>query len=84
MVEWVGLVASGFQFISRLAAVFAEVVGGFTLNDSINSFLLGTSFYNEVDIKSYSPLDSNSFASSIKSSGDFLFWHDTHAYHLLI
>ena len=30
VVEWVGLVASRFlQFITRLAAVFAEEVGGF-------------------------------------------------------
>ena len=29
MVEWVGLVASGLQFFTRLAAVFAEEVGGF-------------------------------------------------------
>jgi len=29
VVEWVGLVASGFQFFTRLAAVFAEEVGGF-------------------------------------------------------
>ena len=27
VVEWVGLVASGFQFLLRLAAVFAEEVG---------------------------------------------------------
>jgi len=80
--EGVGLV-TGFQFLLGLAAVFAEEVGDFTPNDSINSFLQGTSFHNEVNIKSYSPLDSNSFASSIKSSGDFLFWHDTHAYHFL-
>jgi hypothetical protein len=29
VVEWVGLVAFSFQFISRLAAVYAEEVGGF-------------------------------------------------------
>ena len=29
VVEWVGLVASSFQFFIRLAAVFAEGVGGF-------------------------------------------------------
>ena len=29
VVEWVGLVASGFQFLLRLAAVFAEECGGF-------------------------------------------------------
>jgi hypothetical protein len=29
VVEWVGLVASGFQFFSCLAAEFAEEVGGF-------------------------------------------------------
>jgi hypothetical protein len=29
VVEWVGLVASGFQFLLDLAAVFAEEVGGF-------------------------------------------------------
>ena len=29
MVEGVGLVASGFQFFTRLAAVFAEEVGDF-------------------------------------------------------
>ena len=29
VVEWVGLVASGFQFFTRLAAVFAEEVCGF-------------------------------------------------------
>ena len=29
VVEWVGLVASGFQFLLGLAAVFAEEVGGF-------------------------------------------------------
>ena len=29
VVEWVGLVANGFQFLPRLAAVFAEKVGGF-------------------------------------------------------
>jgi len=27
VVEWVGLVASSFQFFTRLAAVFAEEVG---------------------------------------------------------
>ena len=31
VVEWVGLVASGFQFLLGLAAVFAEEVGGFRL-----------------------------------------------------
>ena len=31
MVEWVGLVASGFQFLLGLAAVFAEEFGGFGL-----------------------------------------------------
>jgi hypothetical protein len=31
MVEWVGLVASGLQFFTRLAAVFAEEVGGFNM-----------------------------------------------------
>ena len=30
VVEWVGLVASGFQFLLGLAAVFAEEVCGFT------------------------------------------------------
>ena len=29
VVERVGLIASGFQFFTRLAAVFAEEVGGF-------------------------------------------------------
>ena len=29
VVEWVGLVAFSFQFFTRLAAVFAEEVGGF-------------------------------------------------------
>ena len=29
VVEWVGLVASSFQFITPFAAVFAEEVGGF-------------------------------------------------------
>ena len=29
VVEWVGLVASGFQFCTCLAAVFAEEVGEF-------------------------------------------------------
>jgi len=29
VVEGVGLVASGFQFFTRLAAVFAEEAGGF-------------------------------------------------------
>jgi hypothetical protein len=29
VVEWVGLVASGFQFLLGLAAVFAEEVGDF-------------------------------------------------------
>ena len=29
VVEWVGLVASGLQFFTRLAAVLAEEVGGF-------------------------------------------------------
>jgi len=29
VVEWVGLVASGFQFLLGLAAVFAEEVGHF-------------------------------------------------------
>ena len=29
VVEWGGLVASGFQFLLGLAAVFAEEVGGF-------------------------------------------------------
>ena len=27
VVEWVGLVGSGFQFFTRLAAVFAEEIG---------------------------------------------------------
>ena len=27
VVEWFGLIASGFQFLSRLATVFAEEVG---------------------------------------------------------
>ena len=31
VVEWVGLVASSFQFFPRLAAVFAEEVGSFTI-----------------------------------------------------
>ena len=31
VVERVGLVASGFQFITRFAAVFAEEVGGFAI-----------------------------------------------------
>ena len=31
VVEWVGLVASGFQFFTRLAAVFAEEVGEFRI-----------------------------------------------------
>ena len=31
VVERVGLVASSFQFLTRLAAVFAEEVGGFLL-----------------------------------------------------
>ena len=31
VVEWVGLVASGLQFLLGLAAVFAEEVGGFGL-----------------------------------------------------
>ena len=37
VVEWVGLVASGFQFLLRLAAVFAEEVGGFgfIINDGL-------------------------------------------------
>jgi|TARA_B100000929_G_scaffold147350_1_gene116743 hypothetical protein len=30
MVEWVGLVASSFQFGTRLTAVFAEEVGEFS------------------------------------------------------
>ena len=38
MVEWVGLVASSFQFFTRLAAVFAEEVGGFS-SSFINSFI---------------------------------------------
>jgi len=29
VVEWVGLVASGSQFLLGLAAVFAEEIGGF-------------------------------------------------------
>jgi hypothetical protein len=29
VVEGVGLVASGFQFFTRLTAVFAEEIGGF-------------------------------------------------------
>jgi hypothetical protein len=29
VVEWVGLVPFSFQFVTRLAAVFAEEVGGF-------------------------------------------------------
>jgi len=29
VVEWAGLVSSGFQFFIRLAAVFADEVGGF-------------------------------------------------------
>ena len=33
VVERVGLVASGFQFLPRLAAVFAEEVGGFGILD---------------------------------------------------
>ena len=32
VVERVGLVASGFQFSCRLAAVFAEEVGGFRVS----------------------------------------------------
>ena len=37
VVEWVGLVASGFQFLLGLAAVFAEEVGGFgfIINDGL-------------------------------------------------
>ena len=31
VVEWVGLVAFSFQFFTRLAAVFAEEVGGFVV-----------------------------------------------------
>ena len=31
VVEWVGLVPFSFQFFTRLAAVFAEEVGGFGL-----------------------------------------------------
>ena len=31
VVEWVGLVASSFQFFTCLAAVFAEEIGGFFL-----------------------------------------------------
>ena len=31
VVEWVGLVASGFQFLFCLAAVFDEEVGGFLI-----------------------------------------------------
>ncbi len=31
VVEWVGLVTSGFQFFTRLAAVFAEEVGDFSI-----------------------------------------------------
>jgi hypothetical protein len=34
VVEWVGLVASGFQFLLGLAAVFAEEVGGSTIGQS--------------------------------------------------
>ena len=33
VVEWVGLVASGFQFLLGLAAVFAEEVGGCVISD---------------------------------------------------
>ena len=33
MVEWIGLVASGFQFLLGLAAVFAEDVGDFFFFD---------------------------------------------------
>ena len=32
VVEWVGLVASGFQFFTGLAAVFAEEVSGFGMS----------------------------------------------------
>ena len=37
VVEWVGLVACGFQFLLGLAAVFAEEVGGFgfIINDGL-------------------------------------------------
>ena len=31
VVEWVGLVTFGFQFLPRLAAVFAEEVGDFVV-----------------------------------------------------
>ena len=34
VVEWVGLVTSSFQFFTRLAAVFAEKVGGFGVFES--------------------------------------------------
>ena len=34
VVERVGLVASGFQFFTRLASVFAEEVGGSTIGQS--------------------------------------------------
>jgi len=34
VVEWVGLVTSGFQFLLGLAAVFAEEVGGFVSRKS--------------------------------------------------
>ena len=35
VVEWVSLVASGFQFLLRLAAVFAKEVGGFGVFETV-------------------------------------------------
>ena len=32
VVEWVGLVASSFQFFTRLGAMFAEEVGDFVID----------------------------------------------------
>jgi len=40
VVEWVGLVASGFQILLGLAAVFAEEVGGSTISQSVVSLLI--------------------------------------------
>ena len=44
VVEWVGLVASGFQFLLCLAAVFAEEVGD---RDIISLALDGAKFFGD-------------------------------------
>jgi|TARA_Y100000294_G_C8465026_1_gene300285 hypothetical protein len=45
VVEWVGLVASGYQFFSRLAAVFAEEVGELSV---LAFFIRSITFFGNV------------------------------------